>query len=120
MSFNVRCPQCQKRYAAEAKLLGKRIRCRQCGTVFPVLAGEETDAQTKKQLKPAAVGAGGGSVAGGRLADGSVAGGSLAGGSVTGTSMANDHLADEDPISAIAKAASDEPVFTNTETTTDQ
>ena len=116
MSYNVRCPQCQKRYAAEAKLVGKRIRCRQCGTVFPVIAQDEAEASARK-LKPAAVAAGNGSLAGGTVSDGSVAGGSVAGGS--GTAMAPDNLVDDDPVSANRKAPSDEPVFTNTETVSD-
>ena len=114
MSFNVRCPQCQKRYAADAKLVGKRIRCRQCGMVFPVVAQEDEPEAAVKKLKPAAVAAGGGSVAGGTVSDGSVAGGS-----VNGTSLAHDNLTDEDPISAATKAAPSEPVFTNTETAHD-
>lgn len=36
MSFEVHCPTCQKAYTADAKLVGKRIRCRQCAQVFLV------------------------------------------------------------------------------------
>lgn len=41
MSFEVNCPGCQKSYTAEAKMVGKKIRCRQCARVFIV---ESTDA----------------------------------------------------------------------------
>lgn len=86
-------------------MVGKRIRCRQCSTVFPVVAGDADKAPA--DLKPAVVSAGG------RGAGGSVAGGSVSGSSVT--AMAHHHLADDDPISA-ARADSGEPVFTSTET----
>src|SRR5579859_5736423 len=99
MSFNVRCPECQKRYAADERMVGKRIRCRQCGTVFPVLAER---ANAPAQLKPAAVSAGG-----------SMSGSSVSGSSVT--AMAHQNLIDDDPIRS-ARGAGDEPVFTNTET----
>lgn len=104
MSFNVSCPECQKRYAADERMVGKRIRCRQCGTVFPVVAAARADAA---KLKPAAVGAGGGG------AGGSMSGSSVSGSSVT--AMAHQNLVEDDPIAA-ARGGGDEPVFTNTET----
>jgi hypothetical protein len=36
MPFDVKCPGCQKVYAAEARMIGKKIRCRQCSNVFAV------------------------------------------------------------------------------------
>ena len=36
MTFNIRCPHCQKPYAAQAHWIGKRIRCKQCGKAFAV------------------------------------------------------------------------------------
>ena len=47
MAFEVRCPECSKLYAAEWRMVGKRIRCRKCQAIFlvgqpaaaPVVAG---------------------------------------------------------------------------------
>src|SRR6185312_9571414 len=36
MAFEVRCPNCNKLYAAEWRLVGKRIRCRGCQHVFQI------------------------------------------------------------------------------------
>ena len=44
MAFEVRCPDCRKLYSAEWRLVGKRIRCRQCAQVFTVGAPAETSA----------------------------------------------------------------------------
>lgn len=41
MAFEVRCPNCNKLYAAEWKMVGKRIRCRACQHVFAVSAPAE-------------------------------------------------------------------------------
>lgn len=41
MAFQIRCTSCQKLYAAEPRLIGKRIRCKQCGSVFTVEAPAE-------------------------------------------------------------------------------
>ena len=38
MAFEVRCPECNKLYAAEWRMVGKKIRCRQCTNVFVVTA----------------------------------------------------------------------------------
>lgn len=44
MAFEVRCPDCRKLYSAEWRLVGKRIRCRQCAQIFTVGAPAETSA----------------------------------------------------------------------------
>lgn len=36
MSFEVTCPECHKPYTADERMVGKRIRCRQCTHVFTV------------------------------------------------------------------------------------
>jgi hypothetical protein len=36
MGFEIACPGCGKSYAADPKMVGKRIRCRQCAQVFSV------------------------------------------------------------------------------------
>lgn len=40
MSFEVNCPECRKAYTADDKMVGKKIRCRQCTQVFVVEAPE--------------------------------------------------------------------------------
>ena len=40
MSIQVHCEGCGKLYQAEDRLAGKRMRCRQCGTVFAIPGGE--------------------------------------------------------------------------------
>jgi hypothetical protein len=46
MSFEVACPSCQKSYAAEERLIGKRIRCRQCSNTFTVEPTTASSAST--------------------------------------------------------------------------
>ena len=41
MAFQIRCTSCQKLYAAEPRMIGKRIRCKQCGSVFMIEAPVE-------------------------------------------------------------------------------
>jgi len=41
MAFEVKCSACGKVYTAEQRLLGKRIRCRQCANVFTISASRE-------------------------------------------------------------------------------
>jgi hypothetical protein len=38
MAFQIRCPSCSKLYAADNRMVGKKIRCRNCNTVFAVEA----------------------------------------------------------------------------------
>lgn len=110
MAFDVRCPKCQKRYAADERLVGKRIRCRQCGTVFPVLAVDETDAPARK---PQAAGV---AAVADPFAEEAAPAANRAGGTSAGTSLAHDNLLDDEPPPAPAKADPREPVFTDTET----
>lgn len=37
MVTDVACPVCQKHYSATPDMIGKRVRCRNCATVFPVV-----------------------------------------------------------------------------------
>ncbi len=37
MVTDVTCPVCQKHYSATPDMIGKRVRCRNCATVFPVI-----------------------------------------------------------------------------------
>ena len=91
MAYNVKCPKCQKRYAAEDRLVGKRIRCRQCGTVFPVLAADEIDAAVRSP-KPATVAA-----ASDPFADETALPTNRAGRTSAGTELAHDNLLDDEP-----------------------
>lgn len=40
MSFEVTCPECRKTYTADDKMIGRKIRCRQCTQVFVVESPE--------------------------------------------------------------------------------
>ena len=46
MSFEVHCPGCGKSYTADVKMVGKRIRCRQCTEVFLVESQEGGSSST--------------------------------------------------------------------------
>lgn len=50
MAFKVRCPKCQKVYAAETKWIGKRIRCKDCGEGF--IVDEPTEELGVQQVAP--------------------------------------------------------------------
>lgn len=41
MVTDVACPVCQKHYSATPDMIGKRVRCRNCATVFPVIPQDE-------------------------------------------------------------------------------
>lgn len=63
MAVQSKCPQCGKRYVAPDKMAGRRVRCRQCNTVFAL----STESMPEPDLN-AATGAGGQSWAGAELA----------------------------------------------------
>src|SRR6185437_11210780 len=41
MAFQIRCPSCNKLYAAEERMMGKRMRCKACASVFTITAPAE-------------------------------------------------------------------------------
>src|SRR5438270_2276696 len=43
MAFELQCPSCDKRYSAEWRMVGKRIRCRRCAHVFEVPSPPESE-----------------------------------------------------------------------------
>ncbi len=51
-TITITCPECEKQIKAPAEVLGKKIRCKACGHVFPVRA--EGPAPAKPGAKPAA------------------------------------------------------------------
>src|SRR5947209_781156 len=36
MAFQVRCPSCSKLYAAEERMIGRKMRCKACASVFAI------------------------------------------------------------------------------------
>jgi predicted Zn finger-like uncharacterized protein len=54
MAFQIRCPSCKKLYAADERMAGKKIRCRNCNTVFAV----EIPVNEPAMVPPSASGAG--------------------------------------------------------------
>lgn len=58
MAVQTRCPQCNKRYVAPDHMAGRRVRCRDCGSVFALPA--EPDPHYRNE---GAAGSGGSSVA---------------------------------------------------------
>jgi hypothetical protein len=48
----VSCPQCQKQIKAPPELQGKKIRCKGCGTTFPVLAESAAEPAPAKARPP--------------------------------------------------------------------
>jgi DNA-directed RNA polymerase subunit RPC12/RpoP len=67
MSFDVNCPECKRKYAANEQMVGKRIRCRQCSHIFLVEANQSSSSSTMGRSassvtkSPAVEGAGGSS-----------------------------------------------------------
>src|SRR5690242_2487142 len=49
MAQEVACPNCSKRYAALPEMIGKRVRCRNCATVFPILLDQASHHQTSHE-----------------------------------------------------------------------
>jgi hypothetical protein len=54
MSFEVNCPGCQKSYTAEARMVGRKIRCRQCSRVFVVQSSEAASSSSSTLGRTAA------------------------------------------------------------------
>jgi len=54
MAQEVACPNCSKRYAARPEMIGKRVRCRQCATVFPILLDQTADGAAETVAAPPA------------------------------------------------------------------
>src|SRR5690349_974821 len=54
MAQEVACPNCAKRYAALPQMIGKRVRCRQCATVFPILLPQTADGAAETVAAPPA------------------------------------------------------------------
>jgi predicted Zn finger-like uncharacterized protein len=38
-TITIKCPECEKQMKVSAEVIGKKIRCKACGTVFPAKAG---------------------------------------------------------------------------------
>src|SRR5215831_11981430 len=36
MAFQIRCPACSKLYAAEERMIGRKMRCKACASVFAI------------------------------------------------------------------------------------
>src|SRR5437016_4003010 len=54
MPIILNCPGCGKYYELDAKLAGKRARCKQCGLVFPIPAEEPVILKTAPPRAPLA------------------------------------------------------------------
>lgn len=50
----ISCPQCKKQMKVPAELQGKKVRCKECGTTFPVKAAVKSEAAKANPGKPAA------------------------------------------------------------------
>ncbi len=50
-TITIKCPECEKQMKISAEVIGKKIRCKACGTVFPAKAGAPAAAAAKTAAK---------------------------------------------------------------------